>query len=380
MGSPGSVRHIMEVADNMVGFGHEVRMLVPRFGKYQDPTQVKINYVPLINIRFVRAIISEFLFVFYIAGLLLFWRPKIVYWRQSYLTIFPVLLSQLFRNKIVTEVNGLTIDEVESEDISYLRKNVVLGFEKYNYKRSDILICVAPQIRDRILEHYHLDTEKVKVILNGVNSERMPLVEIPEAKKEIGLSPKDLVVGFVGHFFPWDGIEFLIEAAPQVLEKVKNVKFVIVGSGKWGDHLPGLAREKGVGDHFVFTGRVPWEKLYNYVNAFDVATAPYSQAINSQSGRSSLKILEYFACKKPVIASKTEVIPEIIDIENKKLGLIIPAEDAEKLAEALINLLKDKKLRQKMGEGGREYVQQERSCKIVTEKTLTLIDQLLKDK
>ncbi|MGD9200037.1 MAG: glycosyltransferase family 4 protein, partial [Chitinispirillia bacterium] len=347
MGSPGSVRHIMEVADNMSGFGYEVLMLVPWFGKYPHPTKVKIKYVPLINIRFIRAIISEFLFTFYISVYLLFWKPDIVYWRQSYLTIFPVLLSRLFKKKIVAEVNGLTIDEVESEDISYLRKMVVLCFEKFNYKRSDILICVAPHIRDRILKHYHLVADRVKVILNGVNSDKMPLKEIPEAKKEIGLSPDDLVVGFVGHFFPWDGIEFLIEAAPKVLGKVKNVKFVIVGSGKWGDHLPGLAVEKGVGNNFVFTGRVPWEKLYNYVNAFDVATAPYSQAINSQSGRSSLKILEYFACKKPVIASQTEVIPEIIDIEKKELGLIIPAEDAEKLAEALIKLLQDKKLRQK---------------------------------
>jgi glycosyltransferase involved in cell wall biosynthesis len=285
------------------------------------------------------------------------------------LTIFPVLLSRSLGKNIITEVNGLTIDEVESEPLGKIRKKLVLAFEKFNYRTSSHLICVAPQIRARILEHYRLPPDKVSVILNGVNSEWMPVMDSREAKKEIGLDPDAPVVGFVGHFFPWDGIEYLVDAAPQIIKEIKDVRFLIIGHGLWGEHLPRLALKQGLSEYFVFTGKVPWERLYYYVNAFDVATAPYSKAINFQSGRSSLKILEYFACKKPVVASQTEVIPEVVDLGQRGLGITVEPEDPNALARAILHLLKDEGLREKMGRGGRDYVEKERSWKIVAQKT-----------
>jgi glycosyltransferase involved in cell wall biosynthesis len=244
---------------------------------------------------------------------ILFWKPEIVYWRQAYLTFFPVLLSRLLHKKIITEVNGLTIDEIKSEPISKLRKKILLCFEKYNYKNSSHLICVAPKIKEKIVKYYNLPGRKVSVILNGVNSDRMPVINSKEAKKAVGIDPYIKVIGFVGHFFPWDGIEHLIEAAPKIIQRQKNVRFLIIGHGMWGMHLPKLVSKMDLNDYFIFTGKVPWEKLYIYVNAFDVATAPYSKSINLESGRSSLKILEYFACNKPVVASNTVVIPEVVD-------------------------------------------------------------------
>jgi glycosyltransferase involved in cell wall biosynthesis len=301
-----------------------------------------------------------------------------VYWRQAYLTIFPVLLSRLFGKKILTEVNGLTLDEVESEPLSRLRKMVILAFERFNYRFSSHLICVAPQIRARILEYYRLPEDKVSVILNGVNSDRMPIMDHVEAKKKIGLDPGIRVVGFVGHFFPWDGIEYLIDAAPQIIKEINNVRFLIIGHGRWGEHLLKLAEERGLAENFIFPGKVDWGKLYLYINAFDVATAPYSKAINFQSGRSSLKILEYFACKKPVVASETKVIPEVVDLTKKGLGIIVKPEDAGALARAIIRLLKNDVLREQMGKDGRSYVKQERSWKIVAQKTQYIIHTLLK--
>jgi len=286
------------------------------------------------------------------------------------------LLSRLFGKKIITEVNGLTIDEVESEPLPKIRKRLILAFENFNYRFSSHLICVAPRIRARILEYYRLPPDKVSVILNGVNSDRMPVIDPKKAKKEIGLLPDIKVVGFVGHFFPWDGIEYLIEAAPQIIKEIKDIRFLIVGHGQWGEHLPDLAAQKGLTEYFIFTGKVPWERLYLYVNSFDVATAPYSKAINFQSGRSSLKILEYFACKKPVVASQTEVIPEVVDLTEKRLGITVQPEDAKALAEAILSLLKNDDLKEQMGKDGRVYVEKERSWKIVAQETQVIMHNL----
>jgi glycosyltransferase involved in cell wall biosynthesis len=375
-GSLGSVRHIMEVSENLSRLGNEVRLIVPSYARYPHPTPVRITYVPIIRLRFLRTLTYELFSPFFIMAQLVFWRPHVVYWRQAYLTVSPALLSRLLGKKIITEVNGLTIDEVESEPLSRLRKGIILTFETVNYRASNHLICVAPQIRDRILEHYGLPPDKVSVILNGVNSERMPVMDPREARSKIGLNPELQVVGFVGHLFPWDGIEYLIEAARRIIEETEDVRFLIIGHGLWGEHLPELVRQRGLEEYFIFTGKVPWERLYLYVNAFDVATAPYSRAINFQSGRSSLKILEYFACKKPVVASRTEVIPEVVDIKERQLGITVQPEDPNALAEAILRLLRDDVLRRNMGEEGRGYVESERSWKIVAQRTRDIMKAL----
>ncbi len=375
-GSLGSVRHIMEVSENLCRLGNSVKLIAPCYARYSHSTPVDIVYVPIIKVRFLRTIIYEFLSAFYIFASLFFWKPDIVYWRQAYLTIFPVLLSRFSGKKIITEVNGLTIDEVESEPLSFLRKKIILVFEKINYKLSNHMICVAPQIRKRILNHYNLPEDKVSVILNGVNAEKMPAIETVEAKKKVGLDPKSLVVGFVGHFFPWDGIEHLIGAAQIITKEMEKVRFLIIGHGRWGDHLPDLAAHKGMSDYFIFTGKVPWEKLFYYVNSFDVATAPYSKAINFKSGRSSLKILEYFACKKPVVASRTDVIPEIVDLTKKGFGVTVEPENTKELATAILTLLQNSILRKQMGSGARDYVEQERSWMAVAQRTQTLMQSM----
>jgi glycosyltransferase involved in cell wall biosynthesis len=377
-GSLGSVRHIMEVSGNLQKLGNQVKLIVPKYALYNHSTPVDLIYVPILKVRFLRTLIYELLAPFFLLVYLAFWRPDIIYWRQAYLTIFPVLLVKLFRKKIVTEVNGLTIDEVSSEPLSLLRKKLILLFEKINYEHSSHLICVAPNIKQRILEHYKIPSPKVSVILNGVNSDLMPLLDAKEAKKKIGIDPELSVIGFVGHFFPWDGIEYLIEAAHEIIKKKSNVRFLIIGHGRWGDHLPKLVLQQGLADYFIFTGKVPWEQLYFYINAFDIATAPYSMTINSQSGRSSLKILEYFACQKPVVASQTDAIPEIVHLEKKGFGITVPSENSFALAKAILKLLENESLIQKMGEGGRDYVVNERNWEIVSRKTLSIIKNLIK--
>lgn len=377
-GSLGSVRHIMEVSENLNDQGNRVKLIAPKHALYPHNTPVHIIYVPLIKVRFLRTLVYELLAPFFVMAHLIFWRPHVVYWRQAYLTIFPVLLSRLLASKIVTEVNGLTIDEVESEPLSKTRKRLILVFEKFNYRFSSHLICVAPKIRARIMSHYRPPPEKVSVILNGVNSDRMPVINPLEAKHKIGLDSNTRVVGFVGHFFPWDGIEYLIEAAPEIIKDIGNVRFLIIGHGNWGEHLPKLAEKKGLAEHFIFTGKVEWERLYLYVNAFDVATAPYSKAINFQSGRSSLKILEYFACKKPVVASETEVIPEVVDLTKRGLGITVESENASALAGAIIRLLKDENMREQIGKNGRKYVEQERSWKMVARRIQVILRRLVK--
>ena len=368
LSSLGSVRHIMEISENLFQLGHQITIIAPGYAKYTYKTKINIVYVPILKFRFVRSLLYEILCPIYMLIFFFFRKPDIVYWRQSYLTIFPVFISRLFQIKVVTEINGVTAEEVESEPLSSIRKKIILLIEKANYAASNHLICVSPRIKERLIEIYKLSGNKFTVILNGVNCLRLPVINKSKAKRTIGISPNLKIVGFVGHFFPWDGLEILIEAAAEVVNKMKDIRFLLVGQGKWGNHLKRLVKNKNLEKFFIFTGRVPWDKLFLYLNSFDIATAPYSKQIHKKSG-SSLKILEYFACNKPVVASATESIPEILDIKKKRLGLTVEPENSKDLAKAILFLLNDRNLRKISGSGGRVYVEKERSWRIVAYKT-----------
>lgn len=375
-GSQGSVNHIMELCAALKSRGHEIRMLAPGYGRYPGKPPVPVTYVPAPARRFLRTICHELFTPFFMAAQILRFRPRLVYWRQAHLTCLPVLTARLFGLPVIAEVNGLTLREVRTEEIPALRRAVILLLERINYRLASALICVAAGIKDSIRRHYNLNPDRIFVVENGVNLSALPLTDPGQAKKDLGIAPDAPVAGFVGHFFPWDGIETLIAAAPRVLEKFPEARFLIVGHGQWGNHLPGLAREAGVGDAFIFPGRVDFADLHRYLNAFDAACAPYTADIHDKSG-SSMKILEYFACGKPVVASRTRGIPEIVAAGEKGLGLLVSPDDPEELAEALIRLFSDPELRRKMGAGGRGYVLSERSWDASAEKTEAVFFRIL---
>jgi len=372
-GSIGSVRHIMEVSENLLELGHDLVLLAPRFRKkYQDITNLRITYVPLIPLRFLRTISYELIAPLFILYFLLAFRPDIVYWRQAYWTVAPVLLAKFFRKKIIVEVNGVTLEEVETEPLHWLRKKTILAFESFNYRNASHLIVVAPRIKEILLRTYGLNSAKVTPMLNGVNTSRMKPLPQREVKKKLGISPDCEVVGFVGYLFPWSGIEILIDAAPLIKREIPNTKFLVIGHGIWGEGLPALARSKGVEKDFMFTGKISWTSLPIYLNTFDIGVAPYTKEIHNKSG-SSLKILEYFACGKPVVTTDTDSIPEVVTIKENGLGIAVPPEDAGALAEAIVKLLKDKVLLQMIGMRCRSYVEKKRSWRKVAEKTSELM-------
>lgn len=378
-GSLGSVRHIMEVAENLLKLGHNLILIAPRFRKkYPDKTSVRLTYVPLIPVRFFRTIIYELLSPLYMLFYIIIFHPQIIYWRQSYLTIAPVLLARLLGKKIVVEVNGVTLEEVESEPLNWLRKKAILTFEDFNYRFASHLIVVAPRIKDIISRAYGLASRKVTVLLNGVNIDKIRPLSKLETRKKLGLTADSKIVGFIGHLFPWSGIEVLINAAPLIKNQIPNTKFLIIGHGKWGKKLPDHARLKGMENDFIFTGKIHWNLIHLYINSFDIGVAPYTQSIDTKSG-SSLKILEYLACGKPVVASKTDSIPEIMTLKEKNLGILVPPEKPDALAKAIVKLLKDKSFLEHVSIRCRSYVEKERSWIEVAKKTQKLLLDLISE-
>ena len=157
------------------------------------------------------------------------------------------------------------------------------------------------------------------------------------------------VVVYVGELSEWHGVEILIDLAG----KLSDVKFLMVGKNL--EALREEAEKRGVLENFAFTGFVRYEEVPKYISAADVAIAPYKRTNRMKTFYfSPIKIFEYMACGKAIVASDLEIIRDTI--RDTKCGLLVKAGDIEDFAEKIKLLLEDDVLRKKLGDNGRKAV------------------------
>jgi glycosyltransferase involved in cell wall biosynthesis len=115
-----------------------------------------------------------------------------------------------------------------------------------------------------------------------------------------------------------------------------------------------LCRELGVEERFIFTGVIAYDRVPLYINASDICTAPFIFARNSKIGLSPLKLYEYMACGKPVIASSIKGVSDALEASGG--GIHVLPENPDALAEGILKLLDNPDMRMKMGSKGLSYV------------------------
>ena len=242
--------------------------------------------------------------------------------------------------------------------------NVVLN--KFSYKSAvyfydkliDILLSYAKVIispseyyieKSRFLRKYR---DKIVVIPNGINIEEF---NIPYSKEEcrgkLGLSTDENIILFVGFIHPHKGPDVLIKAMPKIIKEFPNTKSIFVGKEGEKGNLEGLElllKKLGVEKYVKFAGFVEESLKPFYYMAADVFCLP-SMTTHESFG---IVNLEAMACGVPIVASKIGGVPDVVkDGEN---GLLVPPRDSETLADAIIYLLENEDIREKMGKNGRE--------------------------
>ena len=329
-----------------------------------------IIFIFIPKLKYFKRLFYHILLFFYLLYYCLKLTPDVIYIRYSIFSFIPVLISKIFRIPCVIEINGLLIDEQRVVGCSKLITMITKLSEKFCYKHAKKIVAVTRGIKREIIRMYNIPDEKVVVIENGANTDLFKPIDQKEAKKELKLQDTNYVC-FVGSLVPWQGVEYLIQAAPLIL-KHSDTKFLIVGDGIMKRKLIELTYKIGVADKFIFTGQVPYEDVPKYINASDVCVV---YKIPLKSGYSPLKLYEYMACGKPVVASKVEGF-EIL--EQNKAGILVEPENPEELAKVIIKLLKDEKLRKKMGKNGRKYVVKNHSWKAVAKRVVEVCKSVVK--
>lgn len=188
---------------------------------------------------------------------------------------------------------------------------------------------------------------KYTTIYSGMDVDRFlhPSESAGDVRQRLGLSADDIVVVKVARLFNLKGHEYLIEAAPQIVNAVPNIRFLFVGDGTLRSNFEARIAQIGLSDHFVFAGLVPPDEVTNYVHAADLV-------VHTSVWEGLARVLaQGLIAGKPVISFDIDGAPEVCI--NEQTGLLVPARQIAPLAEAVIRLASDPGLRHQLGEEGR---------------------------
>jgi len=380
--SSGGATHKWELARKLSKMGHEVHVMTYEGTKVEGAVTHTMKTREKYGFEFFFKLIH----LLSILRVIIVCNPDIIYTRNVSFALLGLLIKRIKKAKLVLELNGLFSEDWKSGKKIYGGvkklyvdvKNVVWSYlEFFVAKKADAVIAVAQGIKDILIQRGG-DRNKIFVIPNGANIDMFRQINdsaaINELRNHHGIK-NDYIVAFIGNLAPHHGIEYLINSAPIVLNVLPNTKFLIVGDGAIKKELINLSERIGVSDEIIFTGRVSYEIVPLYINMADVCVAPFIRARNERIGLSPLKIYEYLACGKPVVASDIKGIGDLLRTSNA--GIAVTPEDPVELANAIIKLLKDEELRKQMGKNGRKVAVNNYSWDHTAKKTIEVFEKIL---
>lgn len=340
-GHAGDVSHVEDLTSALCHAGCEVDLFVSNPSEWQPPVGVRVHALPFQNVLSEAVGIRE-----QVKDRL----PDVVYERR----VSPKLsfaLSTMLRCPFFVEVNGLPDQEEEmlkeGGDLQDRFESVRLRIRGYLLRKAAGVITVTQSLRLILIQRYALESSRVWVVPNGVDTSIFHPLPKSESRAKLGLHLGSRYVAFVGNLAPWQGVVSLLEAMPEILSVFPDTCLLIVGDGAEFLSLRQRAIDLGMSRMVRFTGHVPRESVPTWISAADVCVMPSTNLRNSQIGSSALKLREYLACGRPVVASDIPGAGPYLT-ENG-VGLGVKADDPAAIASAIVQLLKQPSVMDEMG-------------------------------
>ena len=348
-----SVIHTWRWVDSMEKKGHETHLisLKPLREEFKNPN-VKVHVIPKTNLK---NPLNLLLTINRIRNLVKQINPDII--DAHYVThygFFAALTGKPF------------ICSAWGSDIVILPKQskLIRAITKFTLKRTKAVTCDAYHMA-KAIEDLGTDKEKIKLIYYGVDLEKINPDNFREKFKRENDKP---VITTVRNLEPRYDTETIIKSIPVVLKEFPDAKFIVIGDGSQRAHLEELAKSLNCSENVEFTGRLANERLPEYFVRSDVYVST-----SLADGGLGAATAEAMACELAVVV--TNFGDNRQWVEDGKNGFVIGLKDHENLASKIIELLRDKSLREQMGKMNRTIIT-ERLNEIVE---MDKLDKLYKD-
>ncbi|MFH1313869.1 MAG: glycosyltransferase [Candidatus Eisenbacteria bacterium] len=330
--------HTRKWVSFFAGQGHEVHLISFRDAEIPDVAVHPVKMVYPVKIGAAASITGKIGYFFYLRefkGLIRAIAPDILHAHRA--TPYGLLGAHSGYHPFFLSVSGsdVLVFPHKSRWHRAILKSIL--------NRADHLTATSRMLTGETRKYLKQD-RKVHTIPSGVNIERFK----PRAAKPA--NDPHLTIGVVKRLEKTAGIEYLIRAFALLLEFDPFLSLVIVGEGTEEEALKELCLSLDIGGSVRFTGFVENERIPALLNRMDMLVLP------SISEAFGVTALEAAACGLPVIASNTGGLPEVV--LDGETGFLVAPKKPEAIVRKAVLLIKDAGMRQRMGEAGRKFVEE----------------------
>lgn len=283
-----------------------------------------------------------------VAALMLFVRrqrikPDVIYERYFLFSIASFLFARLYGVPIVYEVNDSSfVPRLRPLVLSRLAQTV----ERFVLSSASCVFVVSRNFKQHLVAA-GIPARRIQVTHNAID----PAIFNPDTAPdiELGLPEDRVVIGFVGLFVRWVGLDFLIDVFHEIHTRFPQAHLLLVGGGPEEGRLRDAIDAFGMEASVTITGRVDHEVVPSYLKSMDVCVIP-----NHETYTSPVKLFEYMAMGKAVVVPNFDSLQEII---NQGLnGVLFEVNDKRALIDALSAMVDSPELSRKLGRQARSDV------------------------
>jgi len=215
------------------------------------------------------------------------------------------------------------------------------------------IICISGSLKDHLSRKWNIEDSKLTVVPCAADVDALGPNNNPElVRRDLGLTTEPVVI-WVGGFYPWHDLELLLESFTLVLERHPNAKLVLVGDGQTRQSIAHNVQANGLEQSVIMTGAIAHSDVPRMLSIADIAVVPSAPVPASRGGTGTpLKLFEFMAAGKPIVATALDQAAEVI--QNSNTGLLVEAGNVNRFAEAILTLLNDPAERRRLGQNARQ--------------------------
>lgn len=253
----------------------------------------------------------------------------VIFERYAIFAVAGAWLAKRWDRPLILEVNYTSCSPLVRRRSRLLRP-LARWLDRRVFNRASGLVAVSSQLKQHLIQVYGVPPEKIIVLPNAAD---------PEVFDPTRIAPQPLatggkVIGFVGGFYPWHGLDLLLDAFEVVAQKVAEARLLLIGDGPAMPAVRERIARAGLEQRVLLTGWVPHANLPSYIAAFHVGVMP-----DSNDYGSPMKIFEYMSMGKPVVVP--DYTPLLDAVQDGEEGKIFRARNVPEMADCLTMLLSD---------------------------------------
>ena len=272
-------------------------------------------------------------------------NPDLLIVRLDAFRISALALARLYHVPMVVEADGACSYEwLTFNNGRHLWNRVLLWCEKIMLVNAAGIFTQSREAKAYYVKQHGLPESAIAVIPNGAEIQKpIDFESLEKLRKDLGIPEHARIIGFIGSMQQWHGMRDVQRLVQQVLADFQDTLFLFVGSG--GALEKDLKENlQDTGSRVIFTGTVPNEMVHHYIQLFTIAIAPYPPI--DLFYFSPMKVFEYMAAGKPIIASNSGQIAEVL--KHKESALLYEPGNIPELKKNIVQLLTNFDLQKKI--------------------------------